>query len=241
MKRIVFIILLLSSFFVHSDPIKVGILEYAPPFSSKADDKHFFGFIIDLMDVVCKRLNRECVYIATPLGSKFDALRLGTIDISFAPSPISSNIPQNYIYSLLFLASHGQFVALKDSNIDTIADIVDKKIGVLKYTLFESIILNHYNFNNEVVPFDRLTDLVTAFTSKKVDLIMLNYSFAHYLINTTQDNFKLIGGKIPVGNGYGILALKINSELIDSINHILLDMEEDGTYLKIYNQYFSTE
>ncbi len=239
MKRIVCICLLLCNFFVYSAPIKVGVLEYAPPFSSKADDNHYFGFIIDLMDIVCKRLNRECVYVATPLGDKLDALTQGKIDLSFAPSPISSSIPDNFIYSLPFLASHGQFVALKDSDIDSISDIKHKKIGVLKFTLFESVILNNYDFDNDVVPFDKLTDLITAFTTKKVDCIMMNYSFAHYLLNTTGQNFKLVGGKIAIGNGYGILALKVNAELIDNINHILLDMESDGSYLQIYNRYFS--
>lgn len=238
MKRLVLIILLLSSFFVYSAPIKVGILEYAPPYSSKADDNHYFGFIIDLMDVVCVQLERECVFVTTPLGSKYDALQQGKIDISFDPSPINTNIPDGFIFSLPFLASHGQFVALKDSNIRTIKDIKNKKIGVLKFTLFESFILMKYNFYNEVVPFDSLTELINAFIAKKVDLIMLNYSFAHYLIYTTSANFRLVGNKIPIGNGYGILALKTNTDLIDQINHILLDMEEDGSYLKIYNRYF---
>ncbi|HAT9397002.1 TPA: transporter substrate-binding domain-containing protein, partial [Legionella pneumophila subsp. pneumophila] len=40
------------------------------------------------------------------------------------------------------------------------------------------------------------------------------------------------------GSGYGIIALKNQSALIDKINHILLEMEKDGSYLRIYNEYF---
>ncbi|RYW67113.1 ABC transporter substrate-binding protein, partial [Legionella pneumophila] len=52
------------------------------------------------------------------------------------------------------------------------------------------------------------------------------------------DQLKLIGDKIPIGSGYGIIALKNQSALIDKINHILLEMEKDGSYLRIYNEYF---
>ena len=41
-----------------------------------------------------------------------------------------------------------------------------------------------------------------------------------------------------MGEGYAIMAHKNNSDLIKKINQALLDMEQDGTYLRIYNRYF---
>lgn len=239
MKRVACIIFLFCNFCLYANPIKVGILEYAPPFSSKADGNHYFGFIIDLMNEVCRRMDRECVYVPVALGDKMIALQRGIIDISFDPSPITTNIPEQFMFSLPFLASHGQFVARKDSTINSYNDIKQKKIGVLKYTLFESFLSIKFDDDNVVIPYDKLFDLISAFSDSKIDLIMLNYSFAHYLMNTTPGKFKLIGDKINMGDGYGVLALKINANLINDFNHIILDMEEDGTYLKIYNQYFS--
>lgn len=55
---------------------------------------------------------------------------------------------------------------------------------------------------------------------------------------TEDDQLQLIGDKIPIGSGYAIIALKNQSALIDKINYILLEMEKDGSYLRIYNEYF---
>ena len=240
MKRFVFIILLISNILVYSDPIKVGILDYWPPFSTRADsNNHYFGFAIDLMDAICMRLKRECVYMATPINDQLNRLNQGSIDVSFAPNPITPNLPDNYLFSLPFIASNGQLIVLQDSNINTIADIEHKKIGVFKLTLFDSLLTAKVNPNNTIIGFEKFNSLVNAFLSGNVDVIMLNYSFAQYFINTTEARLKLVGNKISLGNGYGILALKRNSALIDDINHALLDMEEDGSYMGIYNQYFS--
>ncbi|BCA93834.1 hypothetical protein TUM19329_01950 [Legionella antarctica] len=64
-------------------------------------------------------------------------------------------------------------------------------------------------------------------------------SLATLSVNNAIQQFKLVGQKILMGEGYGIMALKSNALLIQQINKSLLDMEADGTYLKIYNQYFS--
>lgn len=50
--------------------------------------------------------------------------------------------------------------------------------------------------------------------------------------------FKLVGKAIRSGDGYGIMANKNNADLITQINKALLQMENDGTYLRISNTYF---
>ncbi len=240
MKALVFIILFISNIFVYGNSLKVGILNFAPPFSSLAGDgNHYFGFTIDLMDNICQRLQIECNYVSTTIDEHGNSLQQGLIDVSFIPVPIPTQISGPFIFSLPYLASNGQFLALKENPIHTLAEIKNHKIGVITGTLYDVIVQSHYGTDNEIIKYKIITDLVSALANHEVDLIYVNDSVAKYMVNNALQQFKLVGSKIPMGEGYGIMALNNNAPLIQKINKALLDMEADGTYLKIYNRYFS--
>ena len=239
MKALVFIILFISNVLAYSDTIKVGVLKFAPPYSSLAGDgNHFFGFTIDLMDNICQRLHAECSYISTTMNQHGNSLQQGIIDISFIPIPISTDNSGTFIYSLPYLASNGQFLSLKESPINSLADIKKYKIGVMTETLYSVIIKSPYATDNEIKKYEKITDLISALANREVDVIYVNDSVAKYMVNNALHQFKLVGKKIPMGEGYGIMTVKNNAPLIQKINKALLDMEAEGTYLKIYNRYF---
>ncbi len=239
MKILVFISLFITNVLVHGAPVNVGVLNFAPPFSSLAGENHYYGFTIDLMDNICKRINTECVYKSATMSRQFEQLEQGTIDISFLPIPISSKIPEQFIYSLPYLASNGQFLALEDSNIKTAGDIKNYKIGVVQDTLYPILADSNFARVNTIKGYPNITDMLTGLQNRDVDVIYVNASVARFIINNAMLHFKSIGNRITMGQGYGILALKKNAALIEKINNALVDMEADGTYLKIYNQYFS--
>lgn len=240
MKRFVFIILFIWNFFAYGSPVTVGVVPFAPPFSSMSGEgKNYFGFAIDLMNEICKRINMECIYKPAPVNDQLALLNQGTIDIVFPPTPIISPNNDDYLFSLPYLASDGQFLTSEENKtINSIEDIKGKRIGVLKNTLYDSLAQSNHASESEIIQYDAFADLISALANKDVDVIIMNDSVARYLINNALNSFRLVGDKIPVGQGYGILSLPKNAELIKKINSALLSMEEDGTYLIIYNKYF---
>ncbi len=245
MRLIVLIILLVSNVFAYGDILKVGVLQFAPPFSSKSDtSNHYYGFVIELMTTVCHRLNAECEYVAIPKNGELNGLDQKVYDITFTPSPITTLLPDSYLYSLPYLPSNGQFLTLKTSSINTIDDIKNKKIGFYKINFQEAPVLNRYNDTNTFVEYTDPAELISALMNKKIDVILINHYAARYIVTTvsrsSNSNLMLIGDKMPIGNGYGIISLKTNAPLIEKINQTLLDMEKDGTYLTIYNEYFGS-
>lgn len=239
MKTLVFIILLVTNISAYSAPVNVGVLNLAPPFSSLAGENHYYGFTIDLMDNICKRINMECVYKSVTMSRQFEQLEQGSIDVSFLPIPISPRIPERFIYSLPYLASNGQFLALEESNIKTVNQIKNYKIGVVKDTLYPILANSGFAHFNTIKGYPSISEVLGALQNREVNVIYINSSVARFIVNNGMSHFKLVGNKINIGQGYGILALKKNAALIEKINDALLDMEADGSYLKIYNQYFS--
>ena len=145
MKILGFILLFLSSIATYSETINVGVIDFGPPFSSKADDgNHYYGFYIDLMDSICKHLNAECHYKPTALTNELKELKEGFTDVCFLPIPINSIPSKEFIYSLPYLASYGQFLTMKDSSINNLTDIKNINIGVLQATFYTSIMQSNF-------------------------------------------------------------------------------------------------
>jgi len=239
LKIIIFIILFISNFVAYSGTINVGVLEFAPPFSSLSGDKnHYFGFTIDLMDEICKRLHSECAFKAATVGEQITLLNQGTIDVSFIPVPITTDQAGNFIFSLPYLASNGQFISVDGGGVSTLADLKNHNVGVLKDTLYSTLLKSPYVSVDKIKQYTVITDLIAALGNHEVDAIFVNDSVARFIINNAVHHLFLVGDKIHMGEGYAIMARKNNTDLIKQINQALLDMEQDGSYLRIYNRYF---
>ena len=94
-KYVIFLTLLTNSLSVYS--MAVGIAKFAPPFSSVDTNNHYFGFCIDLINEICKRMNEKCEYKAIIPGNIIEELNKGTIDITLTQNPIPPNLSPNYI------------------------------------------------------------------------------------------------------------------------------------------------
>ncbi|HAT8179218.1 TPA: transporter substrate-binding domain-containing protein [Legionella pneumophila] len=241
MKRFMFILLIFLNFYAYGKPLLIGVPEFAPPFVSRSGSGEiYFGFNIDLMNSICKIIEIECQYEGMSIQELYTNLNEGKIDIMVAPTPIVSTADTNYIFSLPYLPSNAQIVTLKaNDDINTIMDLKGKKVGTLKYTLYGSLLAEHFQLYFDLVQFSNLSDMALALSNQKIEAIVLNVSAAKYALSNSSIELKLVGDKIAIGNGYGILALKNNAPLIMKINQALLQIEKDGTYLEIYNTYFS--
>jgi ABC-type amino acid transport substrate-binding protein len=220
-----------------NNSVTVGFLKFAPPLSSLGANNTFFGFYIDLMNEICKRINETCKYKAVSLDKQMDDLDKGIIDITFPTSAIPQNPLPSYVYSIPVLTSNGQFLAL-NPNIKSIIDLKDKKIGVLQESHLEQILLLYTSLGN-IKEYSKPQDLFLALENNDVDAILLNVNIVKYIINNQMIKSQLVGKPISLGNGYGIMVIEPNASLINRINKALLEIENDGTYEIIYNKYFA--
>ncbi|WP_131778441.1 transporter substrate-binding domain-containing protein [Legionella bozemanae] len=239
LRHILFLVVLLTGNSpAYSDSIIVGVSRSAPPFSAVDGSNHYFGFCIDLMNEICKRLNVTCEYKPVTMLNQMDELNSGNLDLTFPPGPIPADASQNYIYSLPYMTSDGQFLT-NSSSIKTIADLKNKRIGVLKASDLEDTLLL-YTSKDNIKKYPKISLMIMALLNNDVDAIIMNINMVKYLTINKVMNFQTVGQPIVLGNGYGIVALPKNTDLINRINKILLQIENDGTYTTIYNKYFGS-
>ena len=237
-KLLIFLILITVNMLTYGKNLVIGVVKNEPPYTSAfANSNGYYGFCIDLMDEICSRLQESCQYTETTFDKQLEDLRKGRYDMTFFPSPITPTKNEDYLYTLPYLLSTGQFMTLVNSNIYSIKELKDKKIGVLKASFLKNNFLSHYTSLANVYEFTDTTLLLNALSFQRIDAILINNSVAKYLVNNV-GNLRLLGKPVPLGMGYGISLLKTNADLANKINKILLQMQTDGTYERIYNKYF---
>ncbi|KTD11949.1 amino acid binding protein [Legionella gratiana] len=235
-RHIIFFTLLMSSICAFSTTVKVGVVKFLPPFSSVDTSNHYFGFCIDLLNEVCKRINETCEYIAIAPQSILDELEKGAVDISLTSTPISNELSTEFIFSIPYMTSNGQFIT-NNSNIKGLPDLQNKKIGVMSESNLENVI-KLYTSDENIKEYTQLNNLIADLADNSIDAALLNANIVKYLMNNKLTQAQLVGNPVTLGNGYGILALNKNAALINKVNKALLEIENDGTYETIYAKYF---
>lgn len=235
------LVLLLSIFFLSLSQAKtliVGTTPEYPPFSMSADKTHYYGFDVDLMTEICKRIQQDCTFQPMPFDGLLPGLQARQIDVAIGAIIINDTILEHFISSVPYLESSAQFFSLKSSPIKAPMDIKNKKLGVRNGTLFQALAEHLFQNHIHITSFDDVTDLISALSAESIDAILMNAAAAKYWSANNNDLYKLIGNPIPTGKGYGIISNKNQDLLMEKINEALLHMQNDGSYLKIYSRYF---
>ncbi len=239
LKRLFIGICLVAFFSLQAQALTIGTLGNYPPFSSLADqDNHFFGFEVDLIEAICHRIKRPCTLKPINIKEVQQDLMYNKIDLAIAAYIIPDTPPSGYIFSLPYLASSAEFITHKNSPISTLDQLVHKKIGVKHGTLFDDLLEERYGANVTIKKYMNREELVTALNKNDIDAVLVDSVAADYWVVNTGGLYKIVGTKIPIGNGYGILANVGEENLIKAVNEALQNMMSDGSYAKIYSTYF---
>ena len=240
MRIILFIFFFSWTLNCFGQTVTIGILPFNPPFEMEADKKgHYFGFDVDLMNAICTRGQMECQFISGTLPELFNLLSKGKIDLAMGAISITPQRQQTYLFSLPYLASYGHFITKQNSKIQSISDLIGKRVGVLKGSLYQQLAKDILNNQVNVIEFDASSGIIEGLINGKIDAALMDEGSAWYWKAANDQIIKLLGDHYKVGIGYGIISTMDNKKLIAQINQVLLKIESNGTYLKIYNRYFN--
>ncbi|WP_115220024.1 transporter substrate-binding domain-containing protein [Legionella donaldsonii] len=215
--------------------IKVGNPVYRPPFVFNQEE----GFDIDLMKLLCQKINEDCEFHSMEFNNLYIALNEGKLDLAIGGITISQARKATYIFSLPYMESHGQFIALKNSGLKSISDLKGKKIGAVRGSDYEDFLVNHYGLEFEIALYEGPVALIASLNQGDTDAIFSDSISMKYWRQTSDGVLVNVGDPMTVGGGFAIMALPQKADLIESINQQLLKIEKDGNYIKLYNSYLT--
>lgn len=215
----------------------IGTISHAPPFEFQDEKKGLSGFDIDIMNELCKRMDVHCTFKLYDFHRLLNILQQGKVDLAIASIVITPERSQQFLFSLPYKINSLQLVTLATAKYQNYAQLKNKRIGVYKGPIAQLFIAQKLDGQAEVQQYDDVEDLYSALENKEVDAIAVELERAVYWLANTQ-GFKMIGKPVHIGEGYGIAAPLGQTQLIEQINQQIKNMEQDGTYLKIYKLYF---
>ena len=234
----IFWILLLIAPFTYGNTLTIGTMSYDPPLSIKINEKNnFYGFDIDIMSEICKRIQATCNYKPFTFSQLFTAVDKREIDLAIASISISKEREQLYLFSSPYYFSQAQFVTISKSPISTLEALTGKRIGLIGIPTKE-LVLKLYKGDVTVIEYLDIPAQLNGLNQKEVDAVVIDKGVVQYWFANSDDLYKIILPFVNYGTGYGIMTNKDQSALINQVNDALQKMKADKTYDTIYAKYF---
>lgn len=124
-----------------------------------------------------------------------------------------------------------------DNNITTIQDLHHKLVGTVRDTTAEEFLAST---KVNMVLFDSIEQAYNALEEGKIKAIVYDAPVLRYYARSESNGNARVVGSVFAKQSYGI-ALKSNSAYRESINQAILLLKENGTYDRIYQQWFGAD
>ncbi len=223
--------------------VRVAVFDSNPPFGYiDPQSKKLVGYDVDIAEAIGESLGVEVKLKPTNPANRIPLLISKKVDLIAANFTITDERAKEVNFSLPYFSSRQQFIARKGV-LKTPEDIGKLRIGADKGTVQE-IRLREYYPSAKVISYDDTPLAFNALRNGNVQAI-------------TQDDSKLIGllGTMPAEQRanfemssfsimeeyQGIGIPKDEKRLTEIVNQILINLEENGKAVEIYNRWFGPD
>jgi polar amino acid transport system substrate-binding protein len=225
------------------DEIKVGISLFHPPFIMKAANNVYYGFDLSLIEAICTRLKKSCLFKSYPMTKLFQAVRDNKVDVAISGLTITlrrtekfSNFTHPYMKSYAHFITNTAFA----KKFKAYHQLEGKTIGVVKGSVYEQATqLMPLPKDVTLSSYARESHMVSAVGEGDIDLALLDAPTAHYWKIHSSGKIKIIGKLLIVGNGLGIAVNKQKPLLLEQINKELRTFMQSAEYKELNKKYFS--
>jgi polar amino acid transport system substrate-binding protein len=217
-------------------------IPYAPfEFEGGDNGTGYTGFDIDLLDAIAKKLDLKLS--VQDVG--FDALQsgttlaAGTCDIGASAMTITDERKANIDFSDPYYESLQSLLVRTDSGIKSIDDLSGKNVGVQQGTTGEAYATENAT-GAQLVQYPSDGELWPAMQAGQIDAILQDQPVN--LEHEKADKAYKIVEEYETGESYGFAFAKgEKDELREAINGALKELQDDGDYQTIYDNYFTAK
>jgi len=224
-------------------PAKVYVVgtdaAYAP-FESQNEKGEIVGFDIDVVKAAAAKAGIEVKFVNTPWEGIFNALGQGDRDMVVSAVTITEERKQTMDFSTPYFDAV-QLIAVKaDSKIAKFDDLKKLKVGVQTGTTGDEAVTKlQGKTSTSIKRFESTPLALKELESGGVDAVVAdNGVVINYVANNAGAKFKTVADKSFAPEQYGIAIKKGNADLVAKVNKGLADIKADGSYDKIFAQYF---
>jgi polar amino acid transport system substrate-binding protein len=206
--------------------IKVGVSPDYPPFTF-IENNTICGFDIDLLNIIEKKLNKKIQILAIPFDTILPSLQVNNINIAISGLSGTPERAKNILISNPYLNINPVCIlSLANNPILSINELQDQSIIVnTGYTTDQYI--NKLNKNIKIERFKGIGDALIALNNNRgVAFVTTYFAIKNIVPQVHKYHLEIIEN---TNEALSIFVNKQEKELFNEINHIILELEEDGT------------
>ncbi|HVY97577.1 MAG TPA: basic amino acid ABC transporter substrate-binding protein [Solirubrobacterales bacterium] len=208
-----------------------------PPFE-QGKPGNYTGFDVELMEAIAEKIGRTAEFQDTSFETIFRDVAQGKFDAVISAATITPEREKAVDFSNPYYLSEQAVLVKEGSAIKGIEDLSGKVVGVQQGTTGQELAKEKAGAS-EVRPYPEGPDAVNALKAGTVEAVVIDAPVAQNAVE--KSGGVEIAEKVPTEEDYGIAVAQGNTELLEEINQGLKEVEEDGTYAKIYKKWFKVE
>lgn len=218
----------------------VGFDAEFPPYGYLDENGEYVGFDLSLAQEVCNR--QGWTYVAQPIDwdSKDMELSSGTIDCIWNGFTMNGR-EDDYTWTVPYVDNSQVFVVAADSGITSQADLAGKMVAVQADSSALAALQDEAQADllSSFGGLQEYADYNTAFMDLEagaVDAVAMDIGVANYQMEQRDTEFMILDEYLATEQ-YGIGFKLGNEELRDTVQATLMEMVEDGTFMKIATEW----
>lgn len=210
------------------------------PFEFENSQKQLEGFDIDIIKAVAKAEGFDIKLVNTPWEGIFATLNSGDRDIIISGITITDKRKAMVDFSAPYFPAEQSIVVPTDSKVDSVNALKGKKVGVVNSSTGDIVVSDVLGKNStDIKRFDNTPLMLQELTEDGIDAAVGDVGVVKYYIKSHPEKpLKLVPDSKFERQYFGIAVAKGNTELKGKIDAGLKKIIADGTYAKIYANWF---
>ena len=210
------------------------------PFESQNEKGEIVGFDIDVVKAVAAKAGIEVKFVNTPWEGIFNALNQGDRDLLVSAVTITDERKQTMDFSIPYFDAQQLIAVPTASKVSKFDDLKKLKVGVQTGTTGDEAVAKLLGKTNaNIKRFESTPLALKELEAGGVDAVVAdNGVVINYVNNNASGKFKTVTDTSFAAEQYGLALKKGNTELKTKLDKGLADIKSDGTYDKLYAQYF---
>lgn len=204
-------------------------------------DGEIVGFDVDIAELVAQQedLKVEVIDVPWETITTGEALNTGKCDLAQGGMTITDERARVMDFTDPYFDATQAMLTQKGSGYDSLDKLANKKIGVQEGTTGQIYVTDNAPEGAKIVPYEDLALLSAAVKTGQVDAGVNDNGVLYDYAKNNPDTE--VTAEFDTGEKYGMSVKKDgNPELLSVFNDALKKAQDDGTYDKIYRQWFGT-
>lgn len=208
---------------------------YAPFEEFGKSKTEFTGFDVELMEAIGESIGRKVEFQDTSFDTIFTYLAQGKFDAVASAATITPEREKTVDFTNPYYLSEQAILVKEGGEIDSVEGLKGATVGVQKGTTGEEFVDEKADAG-ELRSYPSGPDAVNALNAGTVDAVVIDIPVAENAVAASSG--LEVSAAIPTEENYGFAVGQGETELLEELNEGLGEIEEDGTYAKIYEKWF---